>query len=209
MLSTRARPPIQRSNSSKSASSSSHPSIRTLHSNSSLRTLAPTPPASPVPIRNSVPPSSPTASVSSSDSAPSPPQSLITSPQSSSRKVAATLELFKETEPSSRRSSKLEHQSSHSSSRQQVTPQKRKAPPPPLEEVGEAQFVKRAEWPDRESVSRRERSSVALERVKSHESGCEDPVPRLRGRKLTEDEPRHFREPSGEFLLQVLFFCQN
>lgn len=87
------------------------------------------------------------------DSSPEP--SRPHSPSGIARKVAASLQLFKESQPTS--------------TQQATSP----GIPPVLDnvqEVGEAQFVKRAAWPDRESVDvRRQKSSTALERMRTRE----------------------------------------
>ena len=108
------------------------------------------------------------ASSSSSSSTPSSPTDIPSHPSTSGmgRKVAATLQLFKETasedtmppEPSSRTDLSAGRRS-YSFSRSP--------------DVAEAQFefVKRSEWPDREAAAmRRERSSTTLER-----KGPQDP----------------------------------
>jgi inositol-hexakisphosphate kinase len=103
-------------------------------------------------------------------------------PQSSStgrgRKVAATLQLFKESDdskPGDPSSSKPDATSAHLS---------------PEGDVAEAQFefVKRSEWPDREAAAvRRERSSTVLEHVRAREStgSARDDNSRVREQRLS------------------------
>ncbi|KAH8106279.1 SAICAR synthase-like protein [Cristinia sonorae] len=84
------------------------------------------------------------------------------------RKVAASLDLFKETAttPASEEPSPFEYARSHSIGT-------RKASFSQTQDVGEAQFefVKRSDWPDREAmVGKREKSTAALERVRTRES---------------------------------------
>ncbi|KAF5388365.1 hypothetical protein D9615_000138 [Tricholomella constricta] len=128
------------------------------------------------------------ASSTSSSSAPSSPETAPSHPPTAGigRKVAATLQLFKETtgaeeakpgEPSSRVEAS-------------VGPRRTGSTSQPAE-VAEAQFefVKRSEWPDREAAAvRRQRSSTALERVRTRDSARED-EPRVRERKPSTREP--------------------
>ncbi|KAF8076101.1 hypothetical protein FPV67DRAFT_1407049 [Lyophyllum atratum] len=102
------------------------------------------------------------------------------------RKVAATLQLFKETtgaddpkpgEPSSRAETSTGPRRATSNSQ--------------TAEVAEAQFefVKRSEWPDREAAAvRRERSSTALERARTRDSTREEES-RTKERKLSTRDP--------------------
>ncbi|KAG5637634.1 hypothetical protein H0H81_003915 [Sphagnurus paluster] len=103
------------------------------------------------------------------------------------RKVAATLQLFKETTcvedanagetPSCRADSSTGPRRSGSTSQPA--------------EVAEAQFefVKRSEWPDREAAAvRRERSSTALERVRTRDRSWDEDS-RLKERKLSIRDP--------------------
>jgi hypothetical protein len=110
-------------------------------------------------------------STSSSSSASSPTTPETNPPQSSrGRKVAATLQLFKETAVSSDDSKPGEPSSSKPDTTLAHTRQGSYAPEG---DVAEAQFefVKRSEWPDREAAAvRRKRSSTALERVRTRES---------------------------------------
>ena len=88
-------------------------------------------------------------------------------PYGIARKVAASLQLFKESQsqthpPASPRSSTLPA----------IPDPDDPGPLPDVEEVGEAQFVKRAAWPDRENAAlRRQKSSTALERVRPRDDG--------------------------------------
>jgi len=89
------------------------------------------------------------------------------------RKVAATLQLFKETAGPSEESSQAE-----SSSRgEPILGSRRKDSFEDVEDVPEAyEFVKRSEWPDRESAAlRREKSMTTLERVRTRESSSGEP----------------------------------
>ncbi|KAF8974655.1 hypothetical protein BDZ97DRAFT_1935453 [Flammula alnicola] len=84
------------------------------------------------------------------------------------RKVAATLQLFKETAGPSEEPASGEP----SSSREALLGTRRVEPFQDVEDVAEAfEFVKRSEWPDRESAAvRREKSMTTLERVRTRES---------------------------------------
>ncbi|TFK74405.1 SAICAR synthase-like protein [Pluteus cervinus] len=87
------------------------------------------------------------------------------------RKVAAKLQLFKETTDDSTTRDSLESTQPATLSNQ---------------EVAEAQFefVKRSEWPDRETAAlRRERSSTALERIKTRESSYNEEQQQHRSRE--------------------------
>jgi len=89
------------------------------------------------------------------------------------RKVAATLQLFKET------SGPSEDPSSCDSSRAEVTLGNRRVEPfQEVEDVAEAfEFVKRSEWPARETAAiRRERSLTLMEQSKSRDSSINDHV---------------------------------
>lgn len=114
-----------------------------------------------------------TSSISSSSSSTSTPTDgeNTLSPHPSAgigRKVAATLQLFKETAGPSEEPSSGEP----SSSRDALLGSRRGEPFHDVEDVAEAfEFVKRSEWPDRESAAvRREKSMSKLERVKTRES---------------------------------------
>lgn len=84
------------------------------------------------------------------------------------RKVAASLQLFKETTALSEENAAREP----STSRESLVGLRRQEPFPDVEDVPEAfEFVKRSEWPDRESAAmRRDKSIPTLERVKTRES---------------------------------------
>jgi inositol-hexakisphosphate kinase len=97
------------------------------------------------------------------------------------RKVAATLQLFKETAGSPaealtlRESSKPESAGRHKS-----------GPSHNVDDVPEAQyeFVKRSEWPDREAAAiRREKSSTGLSRVRTRDSSSTTDAEPSRGRE--------------------------
>ncbi len=84
------------------------------------------------------------------------------------RKVAASLDLFKEsvTTPGKEEANPFEFARSGSSASRRKTSSQ-------LEDVGEAQFefVKRSDWPEREAAAvRREKSTTALERVRTRDS---------------------------------------
>lgn len=109
-------------------------------------------------------------SPSSSSSSPSSPTSRMPPPVSAGigRKVAASLDLFRESipTPSSEDVAPFERPRSSASRRKTVTAHA-------MEDMAEAQFefVKRSDWPDREAAAiRRERSMTGLERVRTHES---------------------------------------
>lgn len=134
--------------------------------------------STPLPLNSRSPqkPSKPlarTSSISSSSSSTSTPTDGENnlSPHASAgigRKVAATLQLFKETAGPSEEPSSGEP----SSSREVLLGSRRGEPFHDVEDVAEAfEFVKRSEWPDRESAAvRREKSMSKLERVKTRES---------------------------------------
>ena len=109
-----------------------------------------------------------TSSISSSSSSGSTPtdgETVLHASAGMGRKVAATLQLFKETAGPSEEPSSGEP----SSSREALLGSRRGDDD---EDVAEAfEFVKRSEWPDRESAAvRREKSMSKLERVKTRES---------------------------------------
>ena len=107
-------------------------------------------------------------SISSSSSASSPTLPEFNQSQPSrGRKVAATLQLFKETAVSPDDSKPGE-----SSTRDTTSPHSRSGSYTPEGDVAEAQFefVKRSEWPDREAAAVRRKSSTALERVRTRET---------------------------------------
>ena len=100
------------------------------------------------------------------------------------RKVAATLQLFKET------SGPSEDPSSGDPS--EVTLGNRRVEPfQEVEDVAEAfEFVKRSEWPARETAAtRRERSMTLLERTKTRDSSINDQVELERKSSLRESPP--------------------
>ncbi|KAJ4471579.1 SAICAR synthase-like protein [Lentinula aciculospora] len=104
-------------------------------------------------------------SSSSSSSSSSPPVPIPVHPSTSGigRKVAATLQLFKETEDDSQTNDAQPSTDHH----------QRSASLNNGGDVAEAkfEFVKRSEWPDREAaVLRREKSTVTLHRVRTRES---------------------------------------
>ncbi|KAG6832884.1 hypothetical protein H0H92_004768 [Tricholoma furcatifolium] len=114
------------------------------------------------------------ASSASSSSPPSSPGPIPVHPPTAGkgRKVAATLQIFKETtgadEPATGEISYRANEGLPTSRRQGSS-----QPP----QVAEAQFefVKRSDWPDREAAAvRRERSSTALERVRTRDGTRED-----------------------------------
>ncbi|KAJ7499205.1 hypothetical protein FB451DRAFT_1204612 [Mycena latifolia] len=102
------------------------------------------------------------------------------------RKVAATLQLFKETKEDSAG----------------VAPGARAGSSKRTDDVAEAkfQFVKRSEWPDRETAAvRREKSMTALRRVRTRESVLQDEVETYSGgrspaRETLIDELTHWRD---------------
>ncbi|KAG6903335.1 hypothetical protein C0995_013088 [Termitomyces sp. Mi166 len=127
--------------------------------------------------RSSSASSSSSSSLSGPDNTPHPPTA------GKGRKVAASLQLFKETissdEPIPGEPSYRANEGSVSSRRQGGASQPA--------EVAEAQFefVKRSDWPDREAAAiRRERSSTALERIRPRDSTREDDL-RSKERKVS------------------------
>ena len=87
------------------------------------------------------------------------------------RKVAASLDLFKETAPSP--SIEKDEVDAFDLPRPESSNSKRRGGGPPVTQVGEAQFefVKRSDWPDREAAAiRREKSTTGLERVRTRDS---------------------------------------
>ncbi|KAI0796474.1 hypothetical protein C8Q75DRAFT_790661 [Abortiporus biennis] len=118
------------------------------------------------PSRPTRPLSRRSSSASSSSSSLSNPKRNAPGPSSSAigRKVAASLDLFKETasSPSKEESSSFVRPLSSASRRNGG-----------LEDMGQAQFefVKRSDWPDREAAAvRRDKSATTLERVRTRES---------------------------------------
>ncbi|GLB33522.1 putative inositol phosphokinase (IPK) family protein [Lyophyllum shimeji] len=102
------------------------------------------------------------------------------------RKVAATLQLFKETTGAD------EAKPAELSCRVETSSGPRRAAPlAHPDDVAEAQFefVKRSEWPDREAAAvRRERSATTVERVRTRDSTREDDS-RTRERNLSTRDP--------------------
>ncbi|KAI0676951.1 hypothetical protein C8Q78DRAFT_1141884 [Trametes maxima] len=86
------------------------------------------------------------------------------------RKVAASLDLFKETAPSPT----IEKDEAEAFELPRPdSPRSKRRGGVPVEDVGQAQFefVKRSDWPDREAAAvRREKSTTGLERVRTRES---------------------------------------
>jgi hypothetical protein len=95
--------------------------------------------------------------------------------QNTSRKVAASLALFLD-----RPTSQQLHQSSLRRD-DPPTPDK-----PPLEEVGEAKFVKRSEWRDRENTARWDKNVIGLDRRLAATASHDD----SERRTIPEDRPR-------------------
>ncbi|KAH9947294.1 SAICAR synthase-like protein [Amylocystis lapponica] len=114
------------------------------------------------------------SSPSSSSSSPSPGRIVASaSTAGMGRKVAASLDLFKETAVAPL--SGVEDGSLFERPRPTSSASKLKSGPPPhsVKDVAEAQFefVKRSDWPDREAAAvRREKSMTGLERVRTRES---------------------------------------
>jgi inositol-hexakisphosphate kinase len=85
------------------------------------------------------------------------------------RKVAANLQLFKETTLDLSRVSRTDRSRSRPPTSKPETPQI--ASPNEGEEVGETRFVRRTAWPDREAAAiRRGKSTISLKRVKTRDS---------------------------------------
>ncbi|KAI0722148.1 hypothetical protein C8T65DRAFT_734575 [Cerioporus squamosus] len=140
------------------------PFSRTSKKSEAFRTV------SPVTTRRGVSRRSPSPVSSSSSSSPA----RVVAPSSSTagigRKVAASLDLFKETAPSP--SVEKAEVDAFDIPRPEPSGSKRRGGPK-VGDVGEAQyeFVKRSDWPDREAAAiRRERSTTGLERVRTRES---------------------------------------
>ena len=120
----------------------------------------------PLPLRR--PSHSSNSSVSSSTST-STPVHVPSSISATGRKVAANLQLFKETTPDVSGLSCPDRSRSRPPTSKQETPQI--ASPNEGEEVGETRFVRRTAWPDREAAAiRRGKSSISLKRVKTRDS---------------------------------------
>ena len=108
------------------------------------------------------------SSVSSSTST-STPVHVPSSTSTTGRKVAANLQLFKETTPDVLRPSPADRSRSRPPTSRQETPQI--VSPNEGEEVGETRFVRRTAWPDREAVAiRRGKSTISLKRGKTRDS---------------------------------------
>lgn len=154
--------------------------------------------------------SSGSASTSSLPSSPSrAPQSPNAGPSTTSgvsRKVAESLQLFKET--TNTPTEEIPHLSLGRHTTSAIT--KRKASKISLlgdeeaeADIGEAEpefeFVKRSQWPDRESAAmRREKSSVAIERVRTRESVSNTAGVRDRDREADQDRVEGAYENAGE-----------
>lgn len=140
-------------------------------------------------------PRSPSSDDDTHDS--SPERSRPHSPSGVARKVAASLQLFKESQPHVQQPTSPRRQARSQSSTLAAASEPDDRPDGELEEVGEAQFVKRAAWPDRESVDmRRQKSSTALERMRTRD----DPVVMLRDELFQElvewrNDIRHLPPP--------------
>lgn len=125
--------------------------------------------------RSSSASSSSSSSTSSPDIIPLPPPTA-----GKGRKVAASLQLFKETAgPDEPTSSDRANEGSVCSRRQGGTSQ------PAQVAAAQFEFVKRSDWPDREAAAvRREKSSTALERARTRDSVREDDL-RSKERKVS------------------------
>ncbi|KAI0751479.1 hypothetical protein C8Q80DRAFT_1099945 [Daedaleopsis nitida] len=139
------------------------PSSRTSKKSEHLRTV------SPATARRAISRRSPSPVSSSSSSSP---QRTVPSTSTSGigRKVAASLELFKETAPSP--SQEKDEVAAFEVPRPESSGSKRRGGAP-VADVAQPQFefVKRSDWPDREAAAiRRERSTTGLERVRTRES---------------------------------------
>jgi len=122
----------------------------------------------PPPLQPRRPSHSPNSSASSSAST-STPLHVPSSTSATGRKVAANLQLFKETTPDLSTLSRTDRSRSRPPTSKQETPQI--ASPNEGEEVGETRFVRRAAWPDREAAAiRRGKSTISLKRVKTRDS---------------------------------------
>ncbi|KAI0332499.1 SAICAR synthase-like protein [Cubamyces sp. BRFM 1775] len=126
----------------------------------------PVSPARPLRAPSRRSPSPPYSSSSSSPDRPVPSSST----SGIGRKVAASLDLFKETAPSP--TAEKDEVEALALVRPD-SPRAKRRGGVPVGEVGEAQFefVKRSDWPDRETAAvRREKSTTGLERVRTRES---------------------------------------
>ncbi|RPD61843.1 SAICAR synthase-like protein [Lentinus tigrinus ALCF2SS1-7] len=160
------------------------PSSRTSKKSEAFRTV------SPVTARRAVSRRSPSSVSSTSSSSPDRVVVPSTSTAGIGRKVAASLDLFKETAPSP--SVEKAEVDAFDLSRTEPTGSKRRGGPS-VGDVGEAQyeFVKRSDWPDREAAAiRRERSITGLERVRTRESTSSATSTRERGQDLRKRKER-------------------
>ncbi|KAI0773993.1 hypothetical protein C8Q74DRAFT_1419063 [Fomes fomentarius] len=139
------------------------PSSRTSKKSELFRTVSPTA------TRRALSRRSP--SLISSASSSSPDRHLpSTSNAGIGRKVAASLDLFKETAPGP---SQEKDEDAFDLPRPESSSSRRRGGGPPGTQVGEAQFefVKRSDWPDREAAAiRREKSTTGLDRVRTRDS---------------------------------------
>ena len=120
----------------------------------------------PLPFRR---PSQASNSSASSSTSTSPPAHPPSNTPATGRKVAANLQLFKETTPDVSALSHTDRSSSRPPTTKQETPQI--ASPNEGEEVGETRFVRRTAWPDREAAAiRRGKSTISLKRLKTRDS---------------------------------------
>jgi hypothetical protein len=104
----------------------------------------------------------------SSSASTSTPVHVPSSMSATGRKVAANLQLFKETAPDVAELPQTDRSRSRPPSSME-TPQI--ASPNEGEEVGETRFVRRTAWPDREAAAiRRGKSTISLKRVKTRDS---------------------------------------
>jgi inositol-hexakisphosphate kinase len=143
-----------------------HPRRNTL----SFHHVQPTPPrqpqSPPLPFRR---PSQSSRSSTSSSTSTSTPLHAPSSTSATGRKVAANLQLFKETTLEAPTLSQTDRSRSRPPTSKQETPQI--ASPNEGEEVGETRFVRRTAWPDREAAAiRRGKSSISLKRAKMRDS---------------------------------------
>ena len=138
----------------------------TLPYHHTLHLPARNPQSPPLPLRR--PSHSSNSSVSSSTLTSTPPH-LPSTISATGRKVAANLQLFKETTPDLSRLPHTDRSLSRPPATKQETPQI--ASPNEGEEVGETRFVRRTAWPDREAAAiRRGKSTLSLKRVKTRDS---------------------------------------
>ena len=140
------------------------PSSRTSKKSDIFRTVSPVTARRALSRRTPSPLSSASSSSSPDRAVPS------TSAAGIGRKVAASLDLFKETAPSpSQEKSEVD---AFDLPRPESSTSKRRVGAS-VDQVGQAQFefVKRSDWPDREAAAiRRERSTTGLERVRTRDS---------------------------------------